>query len=108
MVITAMGTNRKYQFSWDLIGDIQLGRPNLGDTTRLEVYRLMQFTFRDIIEKKFGTEMTDEIFYESGYLGGKELYKQFFAGITDINEFVKKTSGHIERPEHRFVENGKD
>ncbi len=90
-----MGINRKYEFSWDLIGDIQLGRPNLGDTTSLEIYRLMQFTFRDIIEKKFGTEMTDEIFYESGYLGGKELYKQFFVGITDMNEFVKQLQAKL-------------
>jgi hypothetical protein len=42
---------RKYAFSWDLLGDIEKGRPNLGNTTRIEVYRLMQFTFRDIIEK---------------------------------------------------------
>jgi hypothetical protein len=38
-----MNTQRKYQFSWDLLGDIQLGRPNLGANVRLEVYRLMQF-----------------------------------------------------------------
>lgn len=85
-----MLSERKYEFSWDLIGDIHLGRPNLGETTRLEVYRLMQFTFRDIMEKHFGSDKTDEIFYEAGYLGGTELYKQFFGGITDINEFVKK------------------
>ena len=31
---------RKYRFSWDLLGDLELGRPNLGNTTRVEVYRL--------------------------------------------------------------------
>ena len=55
-------TERKYAFHWDLLGDIELGRPNLGPTTRLEVYRLMQFVFRDVLEEKFGTEKTDEIF----------------------------------------------
>jgi hypothetical protein len=34
---------RKYAFSWNLIDDIDLGRPNLGATTRIEVYRLMRF-----------------------------------------------------------------
>ncbi len=52
-------TDRRYKFSWDLLGDIALGRPNLGPHTRLEVYRLMQFTFRDVMEQNLGTEATD-------------------------------------------------
>ena len=70
-------TERKYAFHWDLLGDIELGRPNLGPTTRLEVYRLMQFVFRDVLEEKFGTEKTDEIFYDAGKLAGLHFYKQF-------------------------------
>jgi uncharacterized protein len=80
---------RKYQFSWDLLGDIALGRPNLGPSVRLEVYRLMQFTFRDVIEQHVGKEKTDKIFYESGKLAGTEFYKKIFSSITDFNEFVK-------------------
>jgi hypothetical protein len=83
-------TDRKYKFSWDLLGDITLGRPNLGPNTRLEVYRLMQFSFRDIIEKHFGTQKTDQIFYEAGKLAGTEFFEHIFAGITDFNEFIKK------------------
>ena len=81
---------RKYAFYWDLLGDIELGRPNLGPTTRLEVYRLMQFVFRDVLEEKFGTEKADEIFYDAGKLAGQHFYKRFLAEITDFNEFVKK------------------
>ncbi|MBF0480405.1 MAG: 4-vinyl reductase [Desulfovibrionaceae bacterium] len=81
---------RKYVFSWDLLGDIALGRPNLGPNTRLEVYRLMQFVFRDVFERNYGTEKTDEIFYDAGKLAGDHFYKNIFAGITDFNEFVKK------------------
>lgn len=36
-----MPDQRRYRFSWDLLGDLALGRPNLGPYTRLEVYRLM-------------------------------------------------------------------
>ena len=68
--------DRKYQFSWDFIGDINLGRPHLGPTMRIEVYRLMQGAFRDILEQRYGTEQTDEIFYESGKLAGKHFYKE--------------------------------
>jgi len=38
-----MEPKRKYEFTWELLGDIGLGRPHLGPNTRLEVYRLMQF-----------------------------------------------------------------
>ncbi|MCP4105905.1 MAG: 4-vinyl reductase [Desulfobacteraceae bacterium] len=85
-----METVRKYKFSWDLIGDIELGRPNLGNKTRLEVYRLMQFCFRDIIENRHGPEEADRIFYESGKLAGKEFYKNMMGNITELNDFVKK------------------
>jgi predicted hydrocarbon binding protein len=82
-------TDRKYEFSWDLLGDIALGRPNLGPNTRLDVYRLMQFTFRDVLEQHLGTEETDQIFYEAGKLAGTEFYKNILTDIKDFNEFVK-------------------
>jgi len=80
---------RKYEFSWDLLGDIENGRPNLGPNMRLEVYRLLQFTFRDIIEQYYGAKKTDRIFYEAGKLAGVEFYKHIFLDINDFNEFVK-------------------
>jgi len=70
-----MGNKQKYKFSWDLIGDIADGRPNLGNQTRVEVYRLMQFTFREIIERHVGTDETEQIFYEAGKLAGKEFLR---------------------------------
>ncbi len=82
-------TTRKYEFSWDLIGDIELGRPNLGAHTRIEVYRLMQFAFRDILEQHYGTETADRLFHEAGKLAGGAFYKKFCSGITDLHEFVR-------------------
>ena len=40
-------------FEWNMIGDIHEGRPNLGNTMDVAVYRLMQFTLRDVIIKNF-------------------------------------------------------
>jgi len=82
--------NLKYNFSWDLLGDIKLGRPNLGPTTRLEVYRLMQFTLRDVLEKEFGAEKTDELFRQAGYLAGKEFYTHMVGETADFSAFVNK------------------
>ena len=84
-----MAQVRKYKFSWDLLGDIATGRPNLGPNTRLEVYRLMQYAFRDVMEQNLGTEKTDQLFYEAGHLAGVEFYKNFFSSIKEFNSFMK-------------------
>jgi len=103
----------KYEFSWSLLGDIKTGRPNLGNTTRVEVYRLMQFTFRDIIEKRHGTEEVDKIFYEAGLLAGKAFYKELIGAPPDLEAFCRtlqenlKTLGiGILRFEKTDIENG--
>lgn len=86
-------TDKKYKFSWDLLGNIELGRPNLGPNVRLEVYRLMQFTFRDVIEQHMGTKKADQIFYEAGRLAGEAFYKNILPGNKDLNEFIKSLQG---------------
>jgi uncharacterized protein len=85
-----MDKKLKYEFSWDLLGDISAGRPNLGNTTRLEVYRLMQFTLREILEKSVGTEEADRIFYESGKLAGKSFYKNLIGQCDELDVFISK------------------
>ena len=80
----------KYQFSWNLLGDIALGRPNLGHQTRVEVYRLMQFCFRDVIEKSYGAEVADKIFYDSGYLAGQHFYQNLMKPVSEFDEFIRK------------------
>lgn len=82
--------DRKYEFTWDLIGDIELGRPNLGNLTRLEVYRLLQYTFRDVTEKLVGTEKTDYLFYEAGKLAGKEFYNHFIPPVISLSQFISR------------------
>lgn len=79
-----------YKFSWDLLG-VRDGRPNLGDNTKVAVYRLMQFTLRDILTKKYGMDTADEIFSAAGELAGRELYKHLIAPVKDKSEFVSKT-----------------
>ena len=83
-----MGEDRKYAFSWDLLGDIELGRPNLGNTTRLEVYRLMQFCFRDVLEQRFGAQAADDVFYEAGKLAGAEFAAHLLTRPDDLGDFV--------------------
>jgi predicted hydrocarbon binding protein len=82
---------RKYEFTWDLIGDIEVGRPNLGKEVDLELYRLMQFTLRDVIEQLHGTEEADRLFRAAGKLAGKFFYEKYIRPVSSVDEFVSKT-----------------
>ncbi|MEO5360747.1 MAG: 4-vinyl reductase [Nitrospirota bacterium] len=85
-----VGANRKYKFNWDLLGDLKLGRPNLGHNMRVEVYRLMQYSFRDVLEERYGADEADKIFHEAGFLAGKAIYDNLIGPQGDVNELIKK------------------
>ena len=75
-------------FDWDMIGDISKGRPNLGASMDVAVYRLMQFTLRDVIIQEFGVEAADRIYYRAGELAGKEFCKTLVNKQNDFNGFI--------------------
>ena len=81
-------SDRLYKFTWDFIGDIEQGRPNLGNTTRIEVYRLFQYTLRDVLEEEFGTEKADRIFYKAGFLAGRHFSEKFLGKHDTLDSFL--------------------
>ena len=83
-------SERRYAFHWDLVGDVST-RESLGPLTRVEVYRLMQLCFRDILEQCYGTAQADALFRDAGKLAGKQFYTRFLTGEMDFNAFVSKT-----------------
>ena len=76
------------KFDWSMIGNIGEGRPHLGNTMDVSVYRLMQFTLRDVLIKQFDAETADRIFYEAGRHAGKEFCKELVTRENDFNDFV--------------------
>jgi len=83
-------SDRKYEFSWDIIGDLDAGRPNLGANVNIVLYRLLQYTFRDIAERRYGTVDCDSLFYDAGRLAGTFFFDQFMAAFKELplNSFV--------------------
>jgi len=75
------------QFDWSMLGDLKEGRPNLGPMTHVAVYRLMQFTLRDILIRDFGVEKADRAFFEAGKKAGQEYYKNILTEQKDLNDF---------------------
>ncbi|MCL2305420.1 MAG: 4-vinyl reductase [Planctomycetaceae bacterium] len=107
---------RLYEFSWDLIGDLKAGRPNMGINVSLILYRLMQYTFRDVLEQRYGTEACDTFFYEAGKLAGTSFFDQFLeeyknlplnSFVAELQRAVKDQGIGILRIEKADVEKGK-
>jgi len=89
-----MQDKRKYLFDWDsVIGDVVAARKDLGPTTRVEVYRLFQFTLRDILEQHYGTETCDTLFREAGVMAGTVFFKQFCSHAESVNDLVRIVQG---------------
>ena len=84
------------QFDWAMLGDIDSGRPNLGMTMDVLVYRLMQFTLRDVLIAEYGPEKTDKLFYMAGELAGKEFFKNIIKERNDFELFITELQEKLE------------
>ena len=80
------------RFVWSMIGDIGVGRPNLGPAMDVAVYRLMQFTLRDVMIQKLGPEAADRILYEAGELAGREFHKALVTPNNDFKAFLEQVA----------------
>lgn len=84
-------SERMYAFDWKFIGDVALGRPNLGSMAPVEVYRLFQYTLRDVLEQEYGTEQADKLICRAGYIAGKHFYEKHIMPCESFTDFVSKT-----------------
>jgi len=79
---------KESMFEWCMLGNVGEGRPNLGLTTDVSVYRLMQYTLRDTLVKKFDPETADRIFYEAGETAGKAFYDNLVTKKDSFESFI--------------------
>lgn len=79
---------KNYEFKWSDIGDIQLGRPNLGSTTEVAVYRLLQYTWRAVLIEEYGPEKATELIRKAGRLAGVHFAKTLLNLNLPFNEFI--------------------
>jgi uncharacterized protein len=107
-----MFKQENYKFKWEDIGDIQKGRPNLGSSSEVAVYRLFQYTFRNILNQEFGAEKANDVFVKAGKLAGSEFCKnilntqlEFDKFVADLQEKLKTLNIGILRIEEADLEN---
>jgi predicted hydrocarbon binding protein len=77
-----------YRFSWKDLGDIEAGRPNLGNLMNVAVYRLMQYTLRDVLNRRLSVEKATELLREAGRLAGTEFCANVLDRSLPFNGFV--------------------
>lgn len=101
-----------YKFKWDDIGEIEIGRPNLGNNTNVAVYRLMQYTMRNVLNNEFGGEKAAQLFYKSGFIAGSEFCEnlldtrlEFYDFISQAQKVLKDLNIGILRVEKSDLEN---
>lgn len=99
-------------FQWTMLGNVNEGRPNLGPTTDVSVYRLMQFTLRDVLIKEFNVQTADRIFYEAGKTAGMRFCEKlvtrrdsFHGFIENLQEALKNMGVGILRVERADLDN---
>jgi predicted hydrocarbon binding protein len=92
MIVMALEENRKYQFSWDeTVGmDPGASRPCLGPLARVEVYRLLQYSLRDVLEQHWGAGTAETLLREAGALAGRAFCERFLTGAGELPELFSR------------------
>ena len=75
-------------FDWGRIGDIAVGRENLGTEMPVAVYRLLMYSMMDELTERFGKEQGDEILHSIGKRAGLAFAENLLEESADFNAFV--------------------
>ena len=75
-------------FDWNRLGNVELGRENLGVEMPIVVYRLMQYTIMDSLTRRYGLETAEEIIRDAGFYAGKAFAQNLLEKSDDFSTFV--------------------
>lgn len=85
----------RYRFQWKDLGDIGEGRPNMGSVTDVGVYRLMQYTLKDVLTERYGATTADELMVAAGKLAGTEFCKNLLNTELDFGPFIAELQAKL-------------
>jgi len=84
------------EFKWEHLGNVKDGRGTLGEDMPVMVYRLMQFTLVDVLTKRFGAEISDEVIRDAGYLAGREFAFALLDLSVEMSVFIAQLQAVLE------------
>jgi predicted hydrocarbon binding protein len=83
-----MTEKTELSFDWGRLGNVSLGRENLGQDMPVIVYRLLQYTLHDVLDARYGQEGSDELFRQAGFLAGQAFAENSLDLKTDFPGFI--------------------
>lgn len=75
-------------FSWDDLGDIEEGRRKLGTDMPVFLYRLLQYSMKDILAKEYGQDKACELLRNAGFIAGVSMAQNALDMSGDFDFFV--------------------
>ena len=75
-------------FSWNSIGNVAEGRERLGETMPVFMYRLFEYSVKDILIREFGKEKAIKIFRDAGKKAGYEFAVNVLNLTSPLNNFI--------------------
>ena len=76
-------------FDWGRIGDIAVGRENMGADMPVAVYRLLMYSMMDELSERYGKEPANDIVRGIGYRAGMAIAENLLVDSGgDFNVFV--------------------
>ncbi|QQS55713.1 MAG: 4-vinyl reductase [Candidatus Competibacteraceae bacterium] len=84
-----------YRFQWDDLGDIELGRPNLGSQLPVAIYRLAQYTLRETLAQRYGDDTAGDILRDAGWIAGREFCLNVLDRNQPLNAFIAELQNQL-------------
>ncbi|MBM9616892.1 4-vinyl reductase [Desulfobulbus rhabdoformis] len=81
---------KQRKFSWQDLGKVDVGRPNLGPMVPVLVYRLMQYTLWDVLSTELGAEQANRIVVRAGKRAGEEFCRNMLDTSLPIHAFISQ------------------
>jgi predicted hydrocarbon binding protein len=76
------------QFTWEQLGNIEVGRRTLGKDMPVLVYRLFQYTLKDVLTRIYNADTAADLFRAAGHLAGLEIAKNILDLSGDFAHFI--------------------
>ena len=94
-------SNQKEYLLWDLLGNIEQGRQNLGSKVPVFIYRLFEYSLKEELTKQFGSEQAAELFRNAGERAGKEFAKNMLDLTLPMPQFFEHLQRYVYRVHDR-------
>ena len=82
-------TEKKFEkFDWSSLGDVTLGRSNLGQSMPVIVYRLMQYTIIGELKERYGEDIANDIIRSAGFRAGVAFAQNVLEPTDDFSAYI--------------------